>query len=1126
MITLNKTFLTNKSSLIILASAALTPILHLTNLLKQASIPLTLILSATIIEALLSKKENLKTNIKQALIAFSLILLLLFLSFSSSKAAVFTEYNLPSGSSPINLALDNRSYVWFTNYGSDKIGRLIPGTVGSYEIREFDLPSGSKPWGIACENSSKRRIWFTEYSRDRIGVIIDWVSDFPLEEGQKKYNLTEFSLSSGAGPRGIALELNYNKTSPNPPKGTNTARIWFTEFNKGAIGTIHLNYSTLSDRPSSLVMEWFLPDSNSQPLSIIYVNGKVWFTEYQGDRIGCLELIDEKQNKTLIKEWPLISGSRPWGISNDTYGNIWVSLSGRNRIAKLNPYTNEITEYLIPTPNAGPRDIIVDRYNNVWFTEHDGNKIGRLTPGSNIIVEFARTGGAPTGITYGRVGSEKDMIWFTDEAGDRIGRIDPTKAITITTVTSILRAATSSSTATTIGSSTATLTKATINMTTWGFKLDENLTSTIMTTTSYTVSETSSVLKTSQAVTSITYATYSATTTATSTSYYSTVTVTTSVTYTVLTTKTLIYSTTVTTVYPSYIATITTTQTVTQTITSTTTVATFPFEVKPLTQGLDSTSSFIASFSLGILALTSISLSKIDKKPRKALIKKALVLAGVAAMITLLTINSSKAALITEWKLPESSTLPYEITFDDQSPYRVWFTENGGDKIGRLNHVTGEIFEIELPRGSRPWGIAFEKARKEIWFTMAGAHAIGIIKDYGGSVQKIPVFDGAYGEGPRGITIQEYVNGTDYPYIWFTIYGANRIGRIDPYYSGKITYWELDDKSGPQSIIFTSETGVWFTAYEGKYIGNLNPATGEVKKWSVKSKPWDLTIDSYGNIWFTIPDDDKIGKLNPYSGELTLYVVPTSGSKPYGITVDSQGYVWFTEYGQNRIGRFSPDDLTFTEFARSASGAPWGLAISPDNKIWFTDYAVNKICRLDPSMVLATTTVTSISTASKTTTTITPAVVTQASATATTILNDVATTLTTGAASTTTTYGFTETVKVLQTSSTSTVINYTTETIIVLGTSTSYSPTTVATTTQTSTETLWVTSTITSFTPATKINTVTKTTNVTVITTAVTTVGFMIPGYPIESIAAGLLLSIAFLITFKVAIKRKHFKLH
>jgi virginiamycin B lyase len=1094
MITLNKTFLTNKSSLIILASAALTPILHLTNLLKQASIPLTLILSATIIEALLSKKENLKTNIKQALIAFSLILLLLFLSFSSSKAAVFTEYNLPSGSSPINLALDKDSYVWFTEYGSDKIGMLIPGTVGPYRIDEFALTPGSKPWGIACETvSGVKRVWFTEYSTHKIGVIM---SD----------SLKEFSLpSSNPGPRGITIG--------------EPGEIWFTEFNIGAIG--FLKY----DDAGSDIIEYYLPDSNSQPLSIIYIDGKVWFTEYQGDRIGCFDTTTKQ-----LKEWPLISGSRPWGISVDSYGNIWFSESGRNRIAKLNPYTNEITEYLIPTSGSGVRGIVVDQYNNVWFVEHDANKIGKFTPGSNIIVEFARSGGAPTGITIGSISlttSEKGMIWFTDEAGDRIGRIDPTKAITTTTVNTISRALTASSTATTIGSSTMTSSTISTTIPTASKTIIEISTSTTMSTTSYTVSETSSALKTSQAITSITYATYSATTTATSTSYYSTVTAITSVTYTVLTTKTLTYSTTVTTIYPSYIATITTTQTVTQTITSTTTVATFPFEVKPLTQGLGSTSSFIASFSLGILALTSISLSKIDKKPKKALIKKALVLAGVAIMIMLLTINSSKAALITEWSLPPDSTSPYEITFDDQSPYRVWFTEYGGNKIGRLNYITGEIFEIKLPSGSRPWGIAFEKARKEIWFTMAGAHAIGIIKDYGaGGVQKIPVISDSYGEGPRGIAIQEYVNGTDYPYIWFTLYSANRIGRIDPYYSGKITYWPLDSDSGPQSIIFAPDTGVWFTAYMGKYIGNLNPATGEIKKWSLSFGPWDLTTDSFGNIWFTIPDDDKIGKLNPYSGELTLYAVPTSGSKPYGITVDSQGYVWFTEHGQNRIGRFSPDDLTFTEFARSASGAPWGLATSPDNKIWFTDDAVNKICRLDPSMVLATTTVTSISTASKTTTTITPAVVTQASATATTILNDVATTLTTGAASTTTTYGFTETVKVLQTSSTSTVINYTTETIIVLGTSTSYSPTTVATTTQTSTETLWVTSTITSFTPATKINTVTKTTNVTVITTAVTTVGFMIPGYPIESIAAGLLLSIAFLITFKVAIKRKHFKLH
>ncbi|MEM3475896.1 MAG: hypothetical protein QXF83_04155 [Candidatus Bathyarchaeia archaeon] len=1099
------------TTLIILIAATLIPILSLINLLKQALIPLTLILTITLIDVLLSKKENLKANLKKASIVLSLILLILFLSISNSKAAVFTEYNLPSGSSPINLVLDDRSYVWFTNYGSDKIGRIVPGTVGTYEIREFKLLPGSKPWGIAFENSTNRRIWFTEYSRDRIGVIWESSTSPPY------YNLTEFVVSSGAGPRGVTLEINYNKTIN---QGKDTVRVWFTEFNKGAIGAVYLNYSKGDIKTA--VFEWYLPDSNSQPLSIIYMDGKVWFTEYQGDRIGCLELIDEKQNKTFIKEWSLIPGSRPWGISNDTYGNIWFTLSGRNRIAKLNPYTNEITEYLIPTTGSGPREIIVDKYNNVWFTEHDSNKIARFTPGLNVIVEFSRTGGAPTGITYGKTGVEKDKIWFTDEAGDRIGRIDPTSAITTITTTSISRVLTFSSTGTTIGSSIATLTKATTNMTMLGFKSPENISMTTMTTTSYTISETSNILKTSQAITSIIYTSYTGTTTYTSTSYYSTVTVTTSVTYTSLTTKTLTQSTTITTIYPSYISTITTTQTLTQTLTSTTTIMTFPFVINSPTQ---TSLNFMGGGSgLSILALTFISVIKLKEK-HKSKIKKALILIGIAIMIMLLTFNSTKAALITEWSLPPDSTLPYKIAFDDQSPYRVWFTEYGGNKIGRLNHITGEIFEIKLPAGSRPWGIAFEKARKEIWFTMAGAHAIGVITDYGaGTVKKIPVISDSYGEGPRGIAIQEYVNGTDYPYIWFTMYGASIIGRLDPYYAKNITYWRLEEGSAPESIIFVKDTGVWFTAHKG-YIGNLNPITGEVRKWNLPSgKPEDLTVDSYGNIWFTNPDEDEIGKLNPYSGELIHYKVPTSGSRPYSITVDVQGYVWFTEYGQNRIGRFSPDDLTFTEFARVASGAPWGIAISPDNKIWFTDYAVNKICRFDSSLALTTTTVTYISTASKTTTTLSPDLKKLNIEKATTILNDVATTLTTAPATTTTTYGVTETVKVLQTSSTSTIINYSTETIIVLGTSTSYIPTTVATTTETTTETKVITVTSTTFTPATKINTLTKTTNVTVVSTVVTTVGFMIPGYQPEAIAVGLILSVAFLIIIKTAVKRKHFK--
>jgi streptogramin lyase len=52
---------------------------------------------------------------------------------------------------------------------------------------------------------------------------------------------------------------------------------------------------------------------------------------------------------SVVREWYLETGSHPWDIDIDSNDNIWFTESGKNRIGKLNPATNEITEYAIPT---------------------------------------------------------------------------------------------------------------------------------------------------------------------------------------------------------------------------------------------------------------------------------------------------------------------------------------------------------------------------------------------------------------------------------------------------------------------------------------------------------------------------------------------------------------------------------------------------------------------------------------------------------------------------------------------------------------------------------------------------------------------------------------------------------
>ncbi|WP_455367497.1 Vgb family protein [[Eubacterium] cellulosolvens] len=1038
----------------------------------------------------MARSKLLRTN-SERIITIGIILALVILLLSPTiKAAAVTEYSLWPGSlSPYGLTSDG-TYIWFTEFGSDRIGRLDPTGSTPGDILEIQLPTGSRPYDIGYE-LGQSRIWFTESQRDKISFI---------DTGT--YQWTEISISTNAGPRGIAIQENYHP---------GLARIWFTEFSESAIGLLTIGVPVYT--------EFYLPDSNSQPLSILYLNSTgVWFTEYNGHRIGFLNPVNKQ-----LKEWPLKPGSFPWGIANDTFGNIWFTESGRNRIGKLNPFTNEITEYHIPSVNQ-PYGITVDRYNNIWFTDHGSNKIFRFDPASNVMVEFTRlVGGAPFDILWEDEGG-KLIIYFSDETGNRIGRIDPTTAVTTLTAPIINTAITESSTATTLGTSTATSTTSTAAAVS-GPAAVTSSTATTTSTTSYTLTESSTVLKTSSVQMISSVVTYTATTTATATSYVGTETVTTSVSATNIIPTSA--QTTITTAKTATSYTATALATATSTTTAQTTITTTIFSSDNAT-GIAipgySNIAIISGLLVGVFMIMIYDLIKHSKGTLKLNPKylRRFSITIIILILILACVPTTKAASITEWTLPPGSTIPYEITFDDSSPYRVWFTEFGSDRIGRLNTVTGEIFEVVLPSNSRPWGIAFEKARKELWFTMSGRNTVGIITNYGsGTVQELKMPAGLTGvDGPRGIAIQEYVNGTDYPYVWIAHYGGHSILKFDPYDKKLSAYWNLGATFNPQSIIFSKATGIWFTDLSAnKRIGNLNPLTGQIKTWTIPTggAPWDLIEDSKGYIWFTEDGSNRIGRLNPYSGEIIEFSLPSGSSQSYGITVDTQQNLWIADHAQNRVIRFSPDSNTFIEYKRPTGGAVWGMAFAQDSRIWFSDDATNKIGRIDTSLGLTTLTVGSFSTTSITTSTVSPLTASTGVAVTTTTASGVTTTLTTAPTTVSTLYIITETVKLLQTSTTATATVFSNQTITVLGIFTSYIPTTIATVTSTSTN--YLTQTATSTITTKGIFTHTSymiTTLYSTFTTEVTTGFFpMIPGYSNPAILLGIALGLFTLFILK-----------
>src|SRR5262249_8577820 len=95
-----------------------------------------------------------------------------------------------------------------------------------------------------------------------------------------------------------------------------------------------------------------------------------------------------------------------------------------NQIAKSTT-GGSITEYAIPTANAGAAEIISGPDGFIWFSENGANKLGRSTLGGTIVEYSLPTGGSnPVGLAYIGDGSTfKDLsIWVAEDGNNAIGR--------------------------------------------------------------------------------------------------------------------------------------------------------------------------------------------------------------------------------------------------------------------------------------------------------------------------------------------------------------------------------------------------------------------------------------------------------------------------------------------------------------------------------------------------------------------------------------------------------------------------------------------------------------------------------------------------------------------------------
>lgn len=302
---------------------------------------------------------------------------------------VFNEYPIPTADSqPYGITVGPDGNLWFTESGSDKIGRITTTGVvnGEYAI---PVPSrASTPTRIVT--GPDNALWFTENSSDKIGRLTT------------AGTLTEFPLPQNyLAPSGITV-------------GSDN-QLWFTELNSSGTGAINrISTSGTFGRATAAI---------KQPNAITGgSDGNLWSTDYSFNGIrritpggGTISFTAPSAVRVDRQDGSFLAASA--GITSNTDKNLWFTEPGANKIGRITP-AGVVTEFTVPTPNASPAEIVSDSDGNLWFTESEAGQIARVTQ-AGVFSEFAvpTAGSAPNGIVIG----PDNNIWFTEAGTNRIG---------------------------------------------------------------------------------------------------------------------------------------------------------------------------------------------------------------------------------------------------------------------------------------------------------------------------------------------------------------------------------------------------------------------------------------------------------------------------------------------------------------------------------------------------------------------------------------------------------------------------------------------------------------------------------------------------------------------------------
>ena len=359
-----------------------------------------------------------------------------FCGSGDAKSTTFVkEYTIPTDcTNPLAIVADYDGNVWFAQTNTGKLAKFDPTTES---FTEFDNPLWPKNgrsmiWGI--DYSPDGSLWFTDESYDSV---------WRFSTQDEKYQRTGYPSEGNSLPQKLKVDgsqivindFTGNKITfldptqsndnlgylslPSPVNGSVTGdfaidtdkNVWYTNwlFQQGGVLVKfdqegYRNSVANVDGESLPTLDYIeifqLPSELLTPNGIAVSDGMIWLADTSSSAIFNFDPTTQQFTQYVTSD-PKISTygnstglikspiSRPYWIKTNSDGQLVFNEQTANSIAILDPKSESLVEYLIPSKNPAWGDCVADSNcglaqifdftihdDKIWFTEWVENNVG------------------------------------------------------------------------------------------------------------------------------------------------------------------------------------------------------------------------------------------------------------------------------------------------------------------------------------------------------------------------------------------------------------------------------------------------------------------------------------------------------------------------------------------------------------------------------------------------------------------------------------------------------------------------------------------------------------------------------------------------------------------------------